>query len=96
MRDDQTKVMVGAKGYKNVKVPMTSSIQEVLVLVFQLTGLQAYQTAFKVQTQIEGQAMLESCADKPAIFVLLSTDSDGVSVERLELSGRVPVEDRTG
>ena len=75
--DDPTKVVVGAKGYKSVKVPMASSIQEVLALVFQQTGLQAYyQTAFKVQTQIEGQATLESCADKPTIFVLISTDSD--------------------
>ena len=43
---------------------MSTSLQEVLALVFQMPGLQAfYQNAFKIQTQIDGQRKLEDCGE---------------------------------
>ena len=76
--EDNSRVNVGAKGYKSLSgIPIVTSIQEVLALIFQVPGLQAYyQNAFRVQTPINGQRRLEECGDHSTIYVLMPTDSD--------------------
>ena len=75
--DDSIRVSVGAKGFKTLRrIPMTTSLQEVLALMFQTPGLQAYrQNVFKVQTPFDGQRRLEECGDYPAVFVIISSDT---------------------